>query len=95
MWGCHPGQNLPRIAFDNTDAIDPAALELDEVANIREPEVMAVGRAIGEMFEAGHVGLRLVATLPGTWSPMELAIDGHRSPHCSLTRGRRLTLLPQ
>jgi hypothetical protein len=91
----HPGHKLPRIAFDNTDAIDPAAIELDEVAHIREPQVMAVGRARGEMFAAGHVGLRIAGTLPGARGPMELAIDGHRSPHGSLTRGRLLTLLLQ
>src|SRR5215468_11231043 len=65
----HPGHDLPRIAFDNTDTIDPAALELDEVANIREPQVMAVRWAIGEMFKAGHVGLRIAGTLPGPRAP--------------------------
>src|SRR5262249_42623627 len=74
---------------------DPAALELDEVANIREPQVMTVGRAIGEMFKAGHVGLRIAGTRPGPRGPMELAIEGHRSSHGSLTRRRLLTVLPQ
>lgn len=91
----HPGHNLPRIAFDNTDALDPAPSELDEGAHIRDPQVLAVRRARGEVFEAGHIGLRIAGTLPGSWGPMELAMEGQRSPHGARTRGRLLPLLPQ
>jgi hypothetical protein len=90
-----PGPKLPRIAFDQPQTRDPAALELDEVAHIRAPQVLAVRRALRERCEAGHVRLRITGTLPGTWGPMALAIDGHGAPHGALTRGRLLTVLPQ
>jgi hypothetical protein len=93
--GRHAGHNLPRIALDNTDAIDPAAIQLDQGANIGEPQVMARRGAIGQMCEADRVRLIISGTLPGAWRSVELAIDGHRSPHRSRTRGRPLALLPK
>ena len=73
MRGRHAGQNFTRIALDNTDAIDPAAVQLDQVANIGEPQVMAIRGAIGQMFEADLVRLIISGTLPGAWCPVELA----------------------
>src|SRR5262245_38127489 len=83
------------IALKHTQAVHPAAIELDQGANIRAPQVMAVRWAIGEMFEADGLCWLLSGTLPGAWRPVELAIDGHRASDRALTRGRRLTLLLQ
>ena len=69
MWRHHACQYLPRIPLKHTQAVHPAAIELDQVANIREPQVMAVRRAIGEMFEADGLGLLLSGTLPGPGAP--------------------------
>src|SRR5207253_6987918 len=95
MWGCHPGHNLPRIAFDNTDAIDPTALQLDEVTNIRVPQVMTIRRTIGEMLEADRLRVLISGTLSGDWGPVEVTIDDQRYPDRSLTTEWRVALMPQ
>ena len=55
--------------------------------------MMAVRGAIRQMFDADRVGLIISGTCPRAWRPVELAIDGHGSPHRSLTRGWLLALL--
>src|SRR5262249_54992959 len=80
---------------DNTDTVDPAAVQLHEVANIGEPQVMAIGGAIGQVFEADGLWVIIAGTLPGAGRAVELAIEGHRAPHRALTRGRLRVLLCQ
>ena len=45
----HPRQNRAGVAFQNTDAVDPAPLDLDEIPNIHKPEVMPIVRAIRQV----------------------------------------------
>jgi hypothetical protein len=83
----YPRQKLPGIAFDNADAVDPAAIQLDQGANLGASHVMTLLGTIGQRLEAGLGGLLISGTAPGPRRAVALAIDGQRSAHRPLTRG--------
>src|SRR5215510_11598215 len=66
----HPRQNGAGVAFENTDTVDPPALQLDQIANVDKPEVVSILRTIRQV--AGlYGGLLLVSgALPGAGRPM-------------------------
>src|SRR5215510_16338907 len=77
MFRGHPRQNGAGVAFENTDTIDPSALQLDKIANIDKPEVMSIMRAIGQVFWLERCLLLITGAGPWTGRPVDAPIDGH------------------
>ena len=46
MFGGHPCQHHACVAFQNTEAVEPVAVELDEIPHIDQPELVPRVRAI-------------------------------------------------
>jgi len=80
MFGGHPRQNRAGVACQNTEAIDPAPLDFDEIANSHTPEMMSIGRAIGQVSRLERGFLLVSGTGPRTRRPMHAPIDGHGPP---------------
>src|SRR5688572_15049058 len=69
--------------------------QLNQIANVGEPHVMTM---IGPIRQVVHRALSrsiLAGTHPGTWGPVKLTINGHRSSHGGLARWGRIALLTQ
>src|SRR5262245_14803939 len=81
----HPGEDLPGVALEHTEAVDPAIRQFDQIPHVHEPHMMPLARSIGEVCECRR-GLRLLTrTGPRARGAVAFAIARHSAADGGLT----------
>src|SRR4029453_11992306 len=91
----HPCQNGAGVAFQDTDAVAPVTVQLDQIANSDKPEVVPILWTIRQVAGLGRRLLLVSGALPGTGSPMHTPINGHGPPARGFAGQVRAMLLGQ